>query len=186
MFDPVYAAAERLGAPLYIHPQMPPPSVMDAYYKGFEPVAGFMLATAAVGWHYEAGLEFLRMVMGGVFDRFPRLQVMLGHWGEVVLFYVDRIAVLDKANLEAQAAGQGVLPTERLLYAERHLLAGLSELDDRDSRCRADHLLAGLSLPDVRRRRARAFLEMASISQDDRARIAHRNWEDLTSRIVRS
>jgi hypothetical protein len=41
-------------------------------------------------WHYESGVQFLRLALAGVFDRFPDLQVLLGHWGEVVLFYLDR------------------------------------------------------------------------------------------------
>jgi uncharacterized protein len=36
-------------------------------------------------------LQILRTVLAGVFDRHPDLQVVTGHWGEVVLFYLDRI-----------------------------------------------------------------------------------------------
>lgn len=186
VFDPVYAAAERLGTPLYIHPQMPPPSVMDAYYKGFEPVAGFVLATAAVGWHYEAGLEFLRMVMGGVFDRFPRLQVMLGHWGEVVLFYVDRIALLDKANLKLERPikvyfQQNAYYTPSGIFTQDYLNWTIATVGVGRIIFSQDYpyQMSGGGV-------ARGFLEKASISQDDKERIAHRNWEDLTSRIVRS
>lgn len=185
-FDPVYGAAERLNAPLYIHPQMPPASVINAYYDGFEPVAGFMLATAAIGWHYEAGLEFLRMVMGGVFDRFPKLQVMLGHWGEVVLFYLDRIALLDKANLKLDRPikeyfQQNAYYTPSGIFTQQYLDWAITTVG-------VDRIIFSQDYPYQMSGGggARAFLEQAVISQEDKERIAHRNWEDLTSRIVRS
>lgn len=52
-----------------------------AYYTGFSPSVDLAFATFGLGWHYEAGIEFVRMVLGGVFDRHPNLQVILGHWG---------------------------------------------------------------------------------------------------------
>lgn len=45
-----------------------------------------MPATGAFGRHYDTGPTVLRMIIAGVFDRFPGLQLVLGHWGEVVLF----------------------------------------------------------------------------------------------------
>ena len=49
-----------------------------------------------LGWHYDAGIEFVRLVLSGTFDRLPGLQVILGHWGELVLFYAERLAVMDR------------------------------------------------------------------------------------------
>jgi predicted TIM-barrel fold metal-dependent hydrolase len=91
---PVYEVAERRGAPLHVHPQSPVPAMRNAYYKGFEPAVEAALATFGVGWHYDAGVEFLRMVIAGVFDRFPQLQVVVGHWGELVLFFLARVRPL--------------------------------------------------------------------------------------------
>ena len=50
--------------------------------------AGF--ATFGWGWHMEAGIHALRMILGGVFDRHPRLQLILGHWGEMVPYFLAR------------------------------------------------------------------------------------------------
>ena len=54
------------------------------------PLVAYVPARLGIGWHYESGVQFLRLALAGVFDRFPDLQVLLGHWGEVVLFYLDR------------------------------------------------------------------------------------------------
>jgi uncharacterized protein len=53
-----------------------------------------MLATAGLGWHYDAGIQFVRLLLSGMFDRLPNLQVILGHWGELVLFYTERLLPL--------------------------------------------------------------------------------------------
>src|ERR1700729_203769 len=87
----IFEAAAALRAPLYIHPQAPQQRVRAAMYSGFGDALDNRFATSGIGWHYETGLQFLRLVLAGVFDRFPDLQVLLGHWGEVVLFYLDRV-----------------------------------------------------------------------------------------------
>jgi uncharacterized protein len=87
---PIFEAAAALHAPLYIHPQVPQAPVRAALYAGFDDAIDTAFATHGIGWHYETGVQFLRLALAGVFDRFPDLQVVLGHWGEVVLFYLDR------------------------------------------------------------------------------------------------
>jgi len=42
------------------------------------------------GWHMDAGLAALRLILRGTFDRHPDLQLVLGHWGEMPLFWMDR------------------------------------------------------------------------------------------------
>ena len=70
-FWPVFEAAEQLGAPLYLHPQSPPATVREAYYAGFDDIVSAAFATHGVGWHYDTGVQLLRLIFAGVFDRFP-------------------------------------------------------------------------------------------------------------------
>lgn len=87
----IFESAEALRAPLYIHPQIPQPAVREAIYSGYGDEVDGAFATHGIGWHYETGVQFLRLCLAGVFERFPDLQVILGHWGEIVLFYLDRV-----------------------------------------------------------------------------------------------
>ena len=96
-FWPIFEAAAALNAPLYIHPQSPLPAVRAAYYSGFDDAVDAAFATYGIGWHYETGIQLLRLILSGVFDRFPGLQVIVGHWGEMVLFYLERIEHLARA-----------------------------------------------------------------------------------------
>jgi len=93
--DPVYdellAGAASLGRPVFIHPQIPPDPVREASYSGFDPVLDLGLATFGWGWHIEAGLAALRLILRGTFDRHPDLRIVLGHWGELLLYWLDRV-----------------------------------------------------------------------------------------------
>jgi uncharacterized protein len=90
-FWPIFEAASALRAPLYLHPQSPPPAVRESYYHGFGTAIDAAFATHGIGWHYDTAVVILRMMLAGVFDRFPDLQLITGHWGELMLFYLDRI-----------------------------------------------------------------------------------------------
>lgn len=89
-YDEVLAAAARLGRPVFVHPQIPANPVREASYRGLGPAVDLALATFGWGWHIEAGLAALRLILSGAFDRHPDLQIVLGHWGEMLLFALDR------------------------------------------------------------------------------------------------
>jgi predicted TIM-barrel fold metal-dependent hydrolase len=89
-FGPLLARAEQLDVPLYLHPSAPP-AELRFLYSGFPAVTEFMLATGAWGWHAEAGLHALRLVLAGVFERHPGLRLILGHCGEMLPFMLARI-----------------------------------------------------------------------------------------------
>ena len=90
-FSPILDTAARLDVPVYLHPAPPPKPVADVYYTGFPEPVNRVLATGGYGWHYEASLHAVRMIIGGVFDRLPGLKVILGHLGEGIPFHLGRI-----------------------------------------------------------------------------------------------
>lgn len=82
-FWPIFEALEAHDLPLYIHPREPSPQM-----AGPLKVPGF-----AVGWGYavETGTHVIRMLGSGMFDRFREVQIVIGHMGEGVVFYLPRI-----------------------------------------------------------------------------------------------
>jgi 2,3-dihydroxybenzoate decarboxylase len=89
-FWPICERAQALDVPIYLHPSVPHPAVMEAYYKDY--VADFpALPAAAWGFMIETGTEAIRMVLSGVFDAYPNLKMILGHMGEAVPFALWRI-----------------------------------------------------------------------------------------------
>lgn len=101
-FFPVLEAAQELGVPLYLHPAEPPETVQAAYFSGLPSVAGHLLSIAGWGWHAENGLHLLRLIVSGVLERLPRLQVIVGHMGEGVPYALAR----SNAVLSAATKGQ--------------------------------------------------------------------------------
>ena len=89
-YDDLFSTAARLGRPLFIHPQIPTREVRAAQYGGLGDLTGLALSTFAWGWHLEAATAALRLIASGAFDRHPELQIVLGHWGELLLFWLSR------------------------------------------------------------------------------------------------
>ncbi|MDH4190922.1 MAG: amidohydrolase family protein [Betaproteobacteria bacterium] len=89
-FWPVFERAQALDVPLYMHPAMPHPAVIEAYYKDY--VKDFpTILTAGWGFTVETATQGIRLVLSGVFDAYPRLKIILGHLGESLPFSLWRI-----------------------------------------------------------------------------------------------
>jgi 2,3-dihydroxybenzoate decarboxylase len=87
---PIFARAEKLDVPIYLHPSMPQQPVIDTYYKEY--AARFpIFLRAAWGYTLETATQAVRLVLSGVFDAHPGLKIILGHLGEGVPFLNWRI-----------------------------------------------------------------------------------------------
>jgi len=89
-FLPFFEAAAALGVPVYLHPAPPPEPVREAYYTGLPGELGRMLSIAGWGWHSETALHTLRLIVSGLFDKVPGLQLIIGHMGEGLPFALAR------------------------------------------------------------------------------------------------
>lgn len=177
-FLPLLERAASLQVPLYLHPGIPPLAVRDTYYAGFEPALNFALATGGWGWHSETGIHALRLILAGVFDRFPDLQIIIGHMGEMVPFMLDRIN-----NVFASLARhlQRPLPeyflnnfyiTTSGFFTDPPLLLALEIMG-------AERILFAVDYPFSANAQGRAFLEKTSLDPLDKEKICHLNAERL-------
>lgn len=83
-FWPIFEALVAHDVPLYLHPTFPP----DAH---IEPYSQYGMMGALWGFGAETSLHAVRLIMGGVFDAFPKLKVVLGHMGEAIPFWLGRL-----------------------------------------------------------------------------------------------
>jgi hypothetical protein len=177
-FWPILERAESLKVPLYIHPTPPPQPVIDAYYSGFSPAVMRGLANGGWGWHIETAVHVLRLIFGGVFDRFPDLQVIIGHMGETLPFMLPRIdrnmpknmtnlnrtvAAYLRENIYYTFSGFNFIPT----FLDLYLQIG------------ADRIIFSADYPYGSMVEARTFLDQLPVSTADKNRIAHGNAERL-------
>lgn len=89
-FYPIFARAEALDVPIYLHPGPPHPGVIEAYYQDFIPDFPW-LTSAAWGYTIDTANQAMRLILSGLFDHFPNLKIILGHLGEGLPFLLDRM-----------------------------------------------------------------------------------------------
>jgi predicted TIM-barrel fold metal-dependent hydrolase len=140
-FLPVFEAAARLGVLVYLHPAPPPKAVRGAYFSELPGELGTMLSIAGWGWHAETGLHTLRLIVSGLFDKVPGLQLVIGHMGEGLPYALARssgilsgpaklqrpVAEYFKTNIHLTTSGYFTLPPlqcalevvgiERMMYS---------------------------------------------------------------------
>lgn len=179
-FVPIFEAAAALRVPLYLHPQSPPTSVRSTYYAGLGAPLDAAMSTFGLGWHYETGVQLLRLILTGVFERFPELQVVTGHWGETVLFFLERIDKLSAvARLPRSITSYfqtNVLVTPSGILSQRYLDWAVEVVG-------VERLLFGSDYPFefAPEAGARRFVESATLSLTDKEALASGNWHRLTA-----
>ncbi|KAF5389073.1 hypothetical protein D9757_004975 [Collybiopsis confluens] len=90
-FWPVFERAQALDVPIYIHPFFPAGNSKSQYQGNFSANTSFSLGMAGWGWHADTGLHVLRLYASGLFEKYPRLKIVIGHDGELLPFQLDRI-----------------------------------------------------------------------------------------------
>jgi uncharacterized protein len=177
-FDPVLSRAAALRVPIYLHPTIPPAGVIESSYAGFADEVTFALATVGWGWHINTGTHVLRVILGGVFDRYPSLQIIIGHMGEAIPFMLPRF----DATLKPELTG---LTHPVSTYLRRNLNYTFANFNDEATYA---NLVAQVGLERVcfsadypfgSMRAARDFLDGLPLGDDERALISHRNAERL-------
>ena len=177
-FEPLLDRAERIGVPLYLHPSAPPASLRNILYQGLPETAATLLSTGAWGWHAEAGLHTLRLVAAGVFDRHPRLRLILGHCGEMLPFMLARIDQF----LRPEWTGLAKPPSEYLLRNVWVTTSGLFSLPPLMCTVEVfgvDRVLFSVDYPYSGNASGRALLDQVPLSPADRDKIAGGNAERL-------
>jgi predicted TIM-barrel fold metal-dependent hydrolase len=176
-FWPILECAETLNAPIHIHPTKPPQSVFDAYYAGFSPVVSDMFGSPGWGWHIETAVHVIRLILGGAFDRFPKLQLVIGHLGEGLMSLFPRLDNMAPGMTKLQRPITSYL-RENVYYTvsgfnyPATFLNLLLEVGVPRIMFSADHPYQSMPL-------ARAFLDQLPVSAADRERIAHGTAEKL-------
>ena len=91
----IFAAAEACNAAIYIHPNTPSDRMIAPFLE-----AG--LDGAIYGFGVETALHVLRLIVSGVFDRFPKLKVVIGHMGEALPYWLFRLDYMYRATLNSK------------------------------------------------------------------------------------
>ena len=178
-FWPILECAAELQVPIYLHPAPPPQKVIDTYYTGnFSPEVARQLATPAWGWHIETAVHVLRLILSGAFDRYPNLQLVIGHLGEALPFMLPRLNVTLPRQITKLERSIGDYLRQNVYYTISGFNFTASFLD-LFFQVGVDRIMFSADYPWGSMNEARIFLEQLPISPTDIERIAHSNAEHL-------
>ncbi len=177
-YRPVLEKITELDVPLYLHPFHPLPQVQQAYYAGLPEEVSTQFSLGGWGWHHEAGIHLLRLILSGVFERLPGLQVISGHWGELVPFYLHRldhviptsISGLEKTVSEIYRSNVWITPSGMFHRAHFEFLRETIGLD---------RLIWSVDYPYLTLDGTRSFLDGLSLDSAEKHKITHGNAEKL-------
>lgn len=177
-FEPVLAELAELDAPLYIHPGPPLHAVQQPYYGGFNPELTARLSLFGWGWHNEAGIQVIRLILSGALDRHRSLKIISGHWGEMVPFFLQRMddtmpsaatglsrTIGDTYREQVWVGPSGMLSTPHFLFVREVL--GI------------DRIVFSIDYPYLTMNGARDWLESLPIPAVEKEAIAFRNAATL-------
>ena len=177
--------AEKLDVPLYIHPAIP----SSAMIKPYLPYS--ILSRSMWGFSVDTALHAMRLICGGVFDRFPRLKIILGHLGEGIPYWLWRLDNrwqaekdwdINKAGNHAAAINLKKKPSQ---YFKEHFYVTTSgmfwhpPLQLCCSALGADRVLFAVDYPMESIKEAVKAVETLPVSEDEKEKIFHLNAEKL-------
>ncbi|MBA3828460.1 MAG: amidohydrolase [Taibaiella sp.] len=187
-FSPLLECAQALDVPIYIHPTDPPQAITDIYYKDYP-----AMVTGGWGWQVETGTHLLRLMCGGIFDRYPRLKIIIGHMGELIPYNLQRInKALTLGNWliagQSKAVGTGTqkaMQKSVFYYMRNNVFITTSGVFDHAAlNCALaelgiDNILFSVDDPFGDNFEAMEFLNTAQLSKNDKEKLAHRNAERI-------
>ncbi len=171
-FWPIYARAEKLDVPIYLHPSLPHAGVTEAYYADYAQQFP-MVVRPAWGYTVETATTAIRMVLSGVFEAHPGLKIILGHLGETLPFLVWRIDQALARPGQKSLSFRDVFCNNFYIttsgnFSNPALLCCVMELG-------SDRILFAVDWPFVENAPATRWLEAAPICDEDKVKILSGN-----------
>jgi len=172
---PILQRAEELDVPIYLHPTVPAFPQIRTY--------GFTLAGAGFGFGFEAAMCMMRLILSGVFDKYPRLKIILGHLGEALPFLLKRI---DWAYVRPfDPSGRPKLAKKPSEYLKNNVFVTTSGnyyepafVCTREA-LGIDHILLGTDYPYEDTTECLQFIEGLPISTQEKEKIYYGNADQL-------
>ncbi len=175
-FNPILEAAEALDRPIYLHPRSPSNGMAA-------PFRDYSLGGSIWGFGVEAGTHAVRLIVSGVFDRYPKLRIVLGHMGEALPFWMWRLDHMQQRRAkDGRMKPLQMKPSE---YFRRNFAVTTSGFEDHDilalviKRAGIDNMMFAVDYPYESSKDAVTFMDNVKLKPPERKAIYHRNAERL-------
>ncbi|OOQ61691.1 amidohydrolase family protein [Mucilaginibacter pedocola] len=180
-FAPILERAEKLDVPIYIHPGMPPQAAIDAYYSNIGGKPGFSEAVGCYGWgwHSETAIHVLRLLAAGTFDKYPKLNIIIGHMGEML----PMMWVRSNRVFQPGRGGENQRSLIDTFHDQLHITtSGLftqPPLQIALDTIGIDNIMFSIDYPFSTNQMGADFLKEINLSQEDMKKLAYKNAERL-------
>lgn len=177
-FMPILSKAQELGVPIYLHPNFPPKAVRDIYYSGLSDNLNTNLSSGAFGWHAETAIHILRLIASGTLDRVPKLQIIIGHMGEMLPFMMAR-----SENVISKEVSKSDRSLSEVLKQQVHITTSgfftLPPLMTAIETFGIDRIMFSVDYPFSLNEKGKAFLDSLDLPEEDLQKLAHGNADSL-------
>lgn len=179
-FLPIFAKAAELDIPVYWHPEFVNQDVVNHYYMSdsYSAVLGALFGSVGFGWHIDIGIHMARMVLSGIFDKFPGLKFVTGHWGEGIPSFLERMDYMlsqERTGLKRKVSDYF---KENIWYTPSGIMSDM-QLNYILQLVGSDHIIWSEDYPYIQKEPLRFFLESQSLTPEQKYAIARGNAEKL-------
>lgn len=173
----IFERAARLDMPIYIHPELPSTLILPGYTD-----YGFELAGPVLGFAADVALHSMRLIFSGLFDQYPNLQIILGHLGEGLPFWLERIDIVAVTDWKRSKMKIEKKPSEYIKTNFTVLTSGMHYLPA--FMCAymalgADRIAFGTDYPYAGFQKPVSFVKEAPVSEADKEKILSLNAAKL-------
>jgi len=180
-FLPVFEKAQELDVPLYLHPTFATEPMLEHYKGNYSDEVAVALSAYGWGWHVETGLHILRLFASGLFDRFPKLKIVIGHMGEMLPFQLDRCVPISERWGKRDRGLREVWKNN--VWITTSGMFSLAPLACLLQTTTIDHVLYSVDYPFSATEKGKQFIDEIRASglmkEDELERFAFRNAEEL-------
>ena len=169
-FEVFWAKVAELNVPLYLHPRDPLPNQLRIYEGHPE------LLSAAWAYGVETSIHALRLITSGLFDRYPGVNVIIGHLGETLPFAMWRVQhIINRRDMckdlqkdISSYLSDNFFITTSGLFRTQTLLNTMSEVS-------SDRILFSTDYPYESAEEAAEWFDNCPISEPDRVKMGREN-----------
>ena len=182
VFFPIFQKAAELDVPIYFHPSMPVKEIQDYYYTSSDGSWSDEVAnefgSAGFGWHLDIGIQVVRMILTGVFDKLPNLKLITGHWGEGMIAMLDRMDYMMPKSVTGLKKNISEYYKENI-YVTPSGIESVVNLEAVTKYMGADHIIWAVDYPYLMNDTVVDFLMNSNLTEEEKKLIAHKNAEKL-------
>ena len=181
-FFPIFEKSAELDVPIHFHPSMPVQEIQNYYYKSndgsWSDEVANEFGSTAIGWHLDIGLQVIRMILTGIFDKLPNLKFITGHWGEGMIEMLDRMDYMMPKSMTGLNKNISEYYKEHMYVTPSGIESPIN-LEAVTKYMGADHIIWAADYPYLRNETVVDFLMDSDLTDEEKELISHKNAEKL-------